>query len=243
MGLNARLVQWMDKTFYPDVKNNWDNDYFRDLVLPHLDAQSTVLLDVGAGRGALPQMNFRDHVKKAVGVDPEPEIAGNPYLHEFHVGLGDNMPFLSSDSFDVVVSNNVLEHIADPDKFFAEIARVTKPSGIIITKTPNLTHYMPLIAMITPQSFHVWINKLRGRPAVDTFPTRYMVNTRSAQKAAAARHGLAIEQFILLEKRPEYLRMTFPTYLAGMLYERAVNFLGLDALKIVLFTVMRKTPR
>jgi ubiquinone/menaquinone biosynthesis C-methylase UbiE len=240
MSVNTKLIAWLDNSFYPTFRSNWDNDQFRELVLPHLDSQNTVLLDIGAGRGALPHMNFKDKVKKAVGIDPGQEISGNPYLHAFEIGFGDDMPCFTNNSFDVVVSNNVLEHINDAQRFFNEVSRVTKPGGVVITKTPNLTHYMPLIARLTPHSFHLWVNKMRGRPEVDTFPTQYKANTRAVQKQLAEKAGLTIERFLLVEGRPEYLRFSVPTYLVGILYEKLVNGLGLDSLKIVLFTVMRK---
>jgi hypothetical protein len=54
---------------------------------------------------------------------------------------------------------------------------VLKPTGILLFKTPNALHYMPLIARMTPHGFHRFVNKLRGRATIDTFPTRYRVNT------------------------------------------------------------------
>lgn len=43
---------------------------------------------------------------------------------------------LSSDCFDVVISANVAEHVRQPWRWFAELKRVCKPKGIIITITP-----------------------------------------------------------------------------------------------------------
>ena len=241
MSLNKQIVAWLDKTFYPEFQDNWDNFYFRELTLPYLDKDSTVILDLGAGRGALPQMNFRDLVKEAVGIDPEEAVHVNPYLHEAHVGFGDNMPFFTDGRFDVVVINNVLEHIKNANGFYAEVARITKSGGIVITKTPNLYHYMPLFSRFMPTSFHKWFNKMRGRPTEDTFPTQYEANTRTDQTRLAEANGFKVERFILREGRPEYLRFTFVTYLVGIVYERLINLLGLDTFKIVIFTVLRKS--
>jgi 2-polyprenyl-3-methyl-5-hydroxy-6-metoxy-1,4-benzoquinol methylase len=240
MSLNRSITQWFDKIFYPNYKKGWDNDMFRAFTLPYLNNEHTVLLDLGAGRGAIPQMNFRDLVKTAVGVDPEEVVHTNPFLHEAHVGFGHHMPFFEANRFDLIVSNNVLEHITDPDHFFKEVARVIKPGGVLITKTPNLYHYMPSIARITPTSFHRFINKLRGTPGFDIFPTKYEANTRAAQTKFAKNSGFEIEKFLLVEGRPEYLRFNFITYPFGIIYERLVNGLGLDTFKIVIFTVMRK---
>jgi 2-polyprenyl-3-methyl-5-hydroxy-6-metoxy-1,4-benzoquinol methylase len=238
--MNKTITNWFDRTFYPKYKNNWDNDMFRELTLPFLTKDKTVILDLGAGRGAIEQMNFRDLVKEAVGVDPEDVVHSNPFLHEAHVGFGHSMPFFSDNRFDVVVSNNVLEHITSPESFFKEVARVTKPGGIFITKTPNIYHYMPTIARITPTWFHRLINRLRGTPGYDIFPTQYQANSRTKQRQLAANVGFEVQRFMLVEGRPEYLRFTFLTYPFGIVYERFVNWLGLDTFKIVIFTVFIK---
>ncbi|REJ79549.1 MAG: class I SAM-dependent methyltransferase [Acidobacteria bacterium] len=44
---------------------------------------------------------------------------------------------LPSESFDVVVSVEVLEHVEEDDKFVSEISRVLKPGGRFIMTTPN----------------------------------------------------------------------------------------------------------
>ncbi|MBE7214633.1 class I SAM-dependent methyltransferase [Shewanella benthica] len=46
------------------------------------------------------------------------------------------LPFADA-SFDVVVSNQVIEHVADPDAYIKEARRVLKPSGIFYLVTPD----------------------------------------------------------------------------------------------------------
>ncbi|MCY7328502.1 MAG: hypothetical protein LH618_08140 [Saprospiraceae bacterium] len=125
--------------------------------------------------------------------------------------------------------------------FFQEVARVLKKGGILITKTPNLYHYMPTIARLTPFAFHDFYGRLLGRPSHDTFPTFYRVNTKQKQKYYAEKAGFQIESMQILEARPEYLRFNALTYTVGILYERAVNLLRLDSLKIVIYTVYKKS--
>ena len=40
------------------------------------------------------------------------------------------------DSFDLVVTQDVMEHVVDPDRAFAEIARVLRPDGIHLFTVP-----------------------------------------------------------------------------------------------------------
>jgi SAM-dependent methyltransferase len=235
----SQIINYLDRQFYPSHQDNWDNIMFRNLTLKHLEP-NLVLLDAGAGSGFLPQMNFKDFVQKAIGVDPSPMVKENPFLHEAHIGFCNDMPYLASNSVDVAVSNNVLEHVVEVDSFLAEIYRVLKPGGVYIVKTPNRFHYMAVIASLTPTSFHKWFNRLRGVPSEDVFPTQYRINTKKALYAQAMKAGFEVDSFELVEGRPEYVRIFFPLYLLGIVYERIVNSLKLEQLKIVYFAVLKK---
>jgi len=235
------LVGWLDRKLYPGVASRWDDERLRAEVLARLDKRHRVL-DLGAGAGIVPQMNFRGLAAEVCGVDPDPRVAQNPHLDDARVGVGESIPY-PDEHFDLVVADNVLEHLDDPDRVFAEVARVLKPGGCFVAKTPNAWHYMPTIARFTPHSFHRFICKLRGRASIDTFPTRYRANTPNAIAAIGARHGLKLAASATHEDRPEYLRISAPTYVLGWMYERAVNTLpGGDKLRSVLIAVLEKQP-
>lgn len=50
-------------------------------------------------------------------------------------------PEIESNTFDVVVSTQVLEHVRRPWRWLAEIARITKPGGIVYICTPNTIEF------------------------------------------------------------------------------------------------------
>ncbi len=53
--------------------------------------------------------------------------------------------------------------------------------------------------------------------------------------------GLVVDHIDRVEGRPEYLRMTWPTYLVGLAYERLVNSAEIFApLRILLVGSLRK---
>lgn len=212
---------YLDRRFYPDYSSNWDDNIFRKNILAALD-NSHCLLDVGAGAGIVEQMDFRGKAQRVCGIDLDPRVMDNPFLDEARLASGSEIPY-PENTFDVVVSDNVLEHLEDPASVFAEVLRVLRPGGVFLFKTPNKFHYMPLIARFTPHRFHQFVNKLRGRDETDTFPTLYRANSRSDVRRLAQRAGFRVDQLETLEGRPEYLRMFAPLYLIGILYERLVN--------------------
>lgn len=232
-------VTWMDRTFFPDHGKNWDDALLREWVLGRITHESEVL-DLGAGAGIVSQMNFRGIAARVCGVDLDPRVEANPFLDEGRVGDGQSIPYPDA-SFDVVFSDNVLEHLERPVEVFLEVSRVLRPGGVFVFKTPNKWHYMPLISRCTPHVFHQWINRKRGRAEEDTFPTIYRANSPGDIRRLASESGFAVEQIDLVEGRPEYLRIHPITYLAGLAYERLVNGLPfLKGFRVVLMGALRK---
>jgi ubiquinone/menaquinone biosynthesis C-methylase UbiE len=102
-------------------------------------------LDIGTGPGRIVLKLARRLTRwKFVGVDRSPnmiaqglaslapavELAGRVH---FHVADGNQLPFRDR-SFDLVVCNSVLHHIAEPQKLLAEIVRLSKPGGAILLR-------------------------------------------------------------------------------------------------------------
>ena len=101
-----------------------------------LAAGSTVL-DVGCGRGEF----LRGF--KHVGLLPRGlDIIHFPekYLEDFEVQIAnfeqERFPF-ADESFDVIFSKSVIEHLHSPENFMNECRRVLKPGGRIIIMTPD----------------------------------------------------------------------------------------------------------
>lgn len=235
----SQTTRWIDQTCYPGYSKNWDDILFREAILARLKPDM-VILDMGAGAGIVEQMNFRGLVKRVCGVDLDSRVVDNPFLDEGKVSDAGRIPY-SAGLFDLVLSDNVLEHLSEPEAVFKEVARVLKPGGLFFFKTPNKWHYMPTIARLTPHAFHQFVNRIRGRAEVDTFPTLYRANTKAAVLRMAGETGFTTLSINRIEGRPEYLRMTVPTYLVGLMYERIVNALDLLApFRVLLVGVLQK---
>jgi SAM-dependent methyltransferase len=215
-------VKSLDLRLYSGYSDNWDDELFRRRVAKYLAGGDAVILDLGAGAGIVKHMNFRGLARRVCGIDPDPRVAQNPHLDEGVRGIGESIPF-PDNSFDVVFADNVLEHLAQPEIVLQEVFRVLKPGGHFLAKTPNRFHYMPLIATFTPHRFHQWYNRKRGRASLDTFPTKYLINSRRAVRRLSGITGFTVASVELIEGRPEYMRINGMTYLLGSLYERIVN--------------------
>jgi SAM-dependent methyltransferase len=116
--------------------------------------------------------------KRVIGIDVSDGGRDNVFIDEFHKIEGDRWP-VESASIDLLVSDAVLEHVSDPDRFFSECSRVVKPGGVVCLRTPNRWSYFAIGASIIPNRWHgKAITILQpGRHEKDVFPTYYRANT------------------------------------------------------------------
>ena len=148
-----------------------------------------VALDAGCGRTTRLR-NYRDRIARLVGVDADEEAGrANSYLDEFFpADLDDTLPF-AGDSFDLVYANFVVEHLAHPERAFAEWRRVLRPTGTLVLLTSNRASPLMAVGDRLPERLRLSI-KRRGAGAAerDVYPTRYLANSpeRLAQVTAAA---------------------------------------------------------
>jgi 2-polyprenyl-3-methyl-5-hydroxy-6-metoxy-1,4-benzoquinol methylase len=92
-------------------------------------------LDVGTGTGAMPEaLAWAGAVPVAVDVEDLrlPELPGGPFVR----GRAERLPF-RTESFDGVMSSNVLEHMSSPQAMVAELVRVCRPGGHVFLSWTN----------------------------------------------------------------------------------------------------------
>jgi SAM-dependent methyltransferase len=194
---------------------------FYELVRNDLRPEDYVL-DLGCGFGRR-ETDLRSWSRFVVGCDVGNDVRNNHFVTARAQGNAYQLPFADS-VFDAVLMDYVLEHIEVPDRCAREILRVLKPGGMLFFRTPNLFHYVALIAYLTPHWFHrraiSWIGK---SPGLDPFETHYKVNTQRAVRRCFEGAGFVGESVRMVEKEPSYLAFARPALLLGYCYERVVN--------------------
>ncbi|MGH2662613.1 MAG: class I SAM-dependent methyltransferase [Actinomycetota bacterium] len=103
-------------------------------MVPRLRRQASGrLLDVGCG-----VMPFRRYVDRLVSTyhasDREARVPDLDFLSDVQSRLP-----IRPNTYDLVLCSQVLEHVPDPSKAIAEMARVLRPSGVLVLSAPHLS--------------------------------------------------------------------------------------------------------
>lgn len=123
------------------------------------------LVDLGCGEVPLYEA-YRDRVDEIVCVDWAGTIHGKQYL-DAECDLNESLPF-TAERFDTVILSDVLEHLPDPSRLWAEMARILAPGGSLLLNVP----------------FFYWLHEV---------PYDYHRYTEFALRRAATAHGFEID--------------------------------------------------
>jgi SAM-dependent methyltransferase len=128
------------------------------------------LLDCGCGDG-----RFTAELASTVGAESVYGIewdlerlreATSNGVKAIRADLNDAWPF-EDDSFDVVHSNQVIEHLYSTDTFLRETRRVLKPGGVAVLSTNNMASWHNVVSLVMglqPPPMHVSSEVIAGNP-------------------------------------------------------------------------------
>ena len=165
-----------------------------------------VLLDLGCADGT-----FTTEIARAVGAE---RVCGIELLDEWAAkarergvevqaaDLCERWPY-PDEAFDIVHSNQVIEHLPRTDHFLAEIRRVLKPGGYAVVSTNNLASWHNIISLVLgwqPPPCHVSDEVVVGNPANPVAGAEHIraqshlrIFTGRALAELAEHHGLRVD--------------------------------------------------
>lgn len=141
-------------------------------------------LDVGCGRDTFPDNHalaarLSRTCARLVGVDPDPSIADNQFIHERYQTTIEGLP--TDRRFDVITLRMVAEHIEDPDAAVRALACLTQPGGVVVVYTVYKWSPAAIAAALLPFRWHHTVKSIVWQTQeADTFPVAYRMNDRTA---------------------------------------------------------------
>jgi len=110
-----------------------------DVLASHVSLRGAAALDVGCGVGGT-SVALARHGVDVIAVDHNParlKAVGNLPEHiETKLADARDLPF-PDDSFEIVILQDVIEHVVEPSSVLCEIRRVLVSGGILFLSTPN----------------------------------------------------------------------------------------------------------
>lgn len=224
----------IERRFHPELRFGGFTDldgtilfYARVQALLSRDA---VAVDVGCGRGTQAddpvQLRrelriLRGKCRRVIGLDVDPTAASNPFIDEFRLVEADGQWPIESGSADLVLADFVLEHLARPDLFFSQAARVLRARGVVCIRTINAWSYVGVASRLIPDLLHTrLLRRLQPHRAEhDVFPTFYRCNTIPRLRRSLQIHGFDPVVYGT-EAEPAYLGFNSVAYSMGLAHRR-----------------------
>ncbi len=146
---NGALELFRKKTEKWFLPQKWWHIHKVSEVMKHVPDGDGVVLDLGCGCGDM-FVPLQERGKTVVALDNDPVVIeylkSEKDLHGVQLVLEDVASTkLLSNSIDVVLLLDVLEHLTNPGKCLTEINRILKPNGTVIITTPHKTFLWNII--------------------------------------------------------------------------------------------------
>jgi 2-polyprenyl-3-methyl-5-hydroxy-6-metoxy-1,4-benzoquinol methylase len=162
----------------------------------------TSVLDYGCGTGS-----FLGLLRDEFGIDGVEGLEISREARErareaYGLQVAGSTESLRQDAYDLVLLLEVIEHVPDPGRFFADVARLVRPGGSILITTPAVDNligrYLPQLSLHYTAPSHVSLFTTKAiRALLDRFSfTPVHFATDPAQGAARA---VALSAFYTLD--------------------------------------------
>lgn len=158
-------------------------------VTPFLPDNPSRVLEIGCGTGG-----FRDFLPKNVeywGVEPVADVAqaAREKMDFVHIGTYDAVKDqLPNEYFDLVICNDVIEHMQDHDAFLEQIKDKMAHGGFLCGSIPNVRHFKNLLNLLIKKDWEYTDAGILDRTHLRFF-------TRKSLIRAFDQNGFEIEMF------------------------------------------------
>jgi SAM-dependent methyltransferase len=176
------------------------------------------VLDVGCGVGHSYRLLAP---RETVGVDVDAEVLEGQRRETVAADMR-RLPF-ATDSFDGAVAVHSIEHVPDPERALAEIARVLRPGATAVLVTPNRLTFARADEIIDPYHYMEYDRAQLAALCEQFFESVEMAGVMGSERyrALVAREHAKLDRLLRLD--PLRLRRLLPRAARQALYDRRLG--------------------
>ncbi|MBJ7338775.1 MAG: class I SAM-dependent methyltransferase [Mycolicibacterium sp.] len=124
--------------------------------MPFVPDSARCVLEVGCAEGTFGAALKQRAGAEVWGIEFNPEVAHRATTSIDRVLIGDvdeQAAALPDGYFDVIVCNDVLEHLQNPGDSLAKLRHKLKPGGVVVASIPNIRYFPALREIIVKKDF------------------------------------------------------------------------------------------
>lgn len=188
-----------------------------------LPEKSQRVLEIGCGTG-----EFREHLPPDCeywGIEPavQPATSATTRMDRVLVGTFDDVrDQLPRHHFDLVIANDVIEHMPDHDAFLRQIRDFLAPGGCLVGSVPNVRCYQNLVELLFARDWQYRNEGILDRTHLRFFTRKSLLRSFSdnyyAVEAYTGLNNLAPLRLTSLKKLWRWLGVTLVMFLTLGLY-------------------------
>lgn len=151
---NTLYPYWLDKSHpnYLRWKRSRENSIDRgkfvvSIMEEHIKCSGLKILDLGSGQGGTAKILSENNFVVSIDLSIDRLLVQNNFNNKVLRVNGDalNIP-LKSHSFDVIILQDVIEHVSNSNKIISEIHSLLKKNGVIYLSTPNKLSFFNILS-------------------------------------------------------------------------------------------------
>lgn len=169
--------------------SDWYRGSERPEMLALIPARRSTVLEVGCGEGRFAASI--PGVTETWGVEPDAgaaAIAGRRLSHVLQSTFDAAKEKLPQAYFDVIVCNDVIEHLVDHDQFLEDAKVLLATGGVLVASIPNVRHYLNLFELLVARDW-----EYREAGILDRTHLRFF--TARSLRRTLRQHGYRIDLF------------------------------------------------
>jgi ubiquinone/menaquinone biosynthesis C-methylase UbiE len=154
MEIEKNNVAWLDED-HPNY-NRWKRsreislqrgEFVKTIIENEVPCSGLKILDLGSGEGGSSASLASDNKVVSFDINKMRLLRQNQHSKDFLKILGDasSLPFKDK-LFDLIIMQDVIEHLPSAEKTFTEVKRILKTGGLIYLSTPNKFSLFNIVA-------------------------------------------------------------------------------------------------